>query len=110
MPHHAEGVFNPNAMNQKMVTDFEYPRACRFRKTLPKIMPKIGQNWSKLVNIDRFANFLGLFSRFLGRGTHKRIFTTNIVKNNTFSKKSKKSIFGHFLPILATFYEVKLTF
>jgi hypothetical protein len=31
---HAEGVFNPNPMNQKMVTDFGYPRACRFIKTL----------------------------------------------------------------------------
>jgi hypothetical protein len=32
--HHAEVVLNPNLMNQKMVTDFGYPRACRFRKTL----------------------------------------------------------------------------
>jgi hypothetical protein len=31
-PHHAEGQFNPNPMNKKIVTDFEYPRACRFRK------------------------------------------------------------------------------
>jgi hypothetical protein len=32
--HHAEVVFNPNPMNQKSKTDFGYPRACRFRKTL----------------------------------------------------------------------------
>jgi hypothetical protein len=30
--HHAEGQFNPNPMNKKIVTDFGYPRACRFRK------------------------------------------------------------------------------
>jgi hypothetical protein len=32
--HHAEVVFNPNPMNQKMVTDFGDPRACRFRKNV----------------------------------------------------------------------------
>jgi hypothetical protein len=32
--HHAEGLFDPNAMNQKMFTDFGCPRACTFRKTL----------------------------------------------------------------------------
>jgi hypothetical protein len=30
--HHPEGLFNPNPMKKEMVTDFGYPRACRFRK------------------------------------------------------------------------------
>jgi hypothetical protein len=34
----------------------------------------------------------------------------NTVKNETFSKKSKNSIFGHFLPISAIFIEVKSRF
>jgi hypothetical protein len=29
--HHAEGLVDPNLMKKKMVTDFGYPRACRFR-------------------------------------------------------------------------------
>jgi hypothetical protein len=41
---------------------------------------------------------------------HIRDILTTKVKNETFSKNRKKSIFGHFLPILATFYEVKITF
>jgi hypothetical protein len=32
-----------------------------------------------------------------------------ITFKNDFSKKLKNSIFGQFLPILATFYEVKIT-
>jgi hypothetical protein len=31
-PHHAEGLVNPKVLAQKKVTDFGYPRACRFRK------------------------------------------------------------------------------
>jgi hypothetical protein len=38
------------------------------------------------------------------------ILGTNTVTNETFSKKSKNSIFGQFLPILATFNEVQITF
>jgi hypothetical protein len=30
--HHAEGLVNPKVLAQKKVTDFGYPRACRFRK------------------------------------------------------------------------------
>jgi hypothetical protein len=30
--HHAEGLVNPKVRGQKKVTDFGYPRACRFRK------------------------------------------------------------------------------
>jgi hypothetical protein len=60
-----------------------------------------------LAKIGRFSNFLLLFSRFLGRGTH---LSTITLKELDFSKKSKNSIFGQFLPILATFYKVKITF
>jgi hypothetical protein len=38
------------------------------------------------------------------------ILKTKTVKNETFSKKSKNSMFGQILPILATFYKVKITF
>jgi hypothetical protein len=69
------------------------------------------QNWPKLVKIDRFSNLFGLFSRFSGSGTHpRRSYNEYIVKNETFSKKSKKLIFDNFMLILATFYEVKITF
>jgi hypothetical protein len=30
--HHAEGLVNPKVRAQKKVTDFGYPRGCRFRK------------------------------------------------------------------------------
>jgi hypothetical protein len=30
--HHAEGFVNPKVRALKKVTDFGYPRACRFRK------------------------------------------------------------------------------
>jgi hypothetical protein len=30
-PHHAEGLVDPKVLAKKPVTDFEYPRACRFR-------------------------------------------------------------------------------
>jgi hypothetical protein len=139
-------LLTQKSVDQKTVTDFRYPRACRFRKyqienrlwelplptffktwfkfikcramavctfidsTIfsrwrrckllkappsvkdytnllfigikntehwPSIKPwlnvaKIGQNWPKLTKIDRFSNFLWLFSRFSGRGTHQR--------------------------------------
>jgi hypothetical protein len=81
-PHHAEGVFDSNPMNKQMVTIFGYPRACRFQKhqfeirswllPLPTFFKtwfkfiKYSQNWPKLVKIDRFSNFFGLFSRFSG--------------------------------------------
>jgi hypothetical protein len=31
-PHHAEGLVNPKVLPNKKVTDFGYPKACRFRK------------------------------------------------------------------------------
>jgi hypothetical protein len=81
------------------------------------------QNWPKLVKIDRFSNFFTFFRSWNTSQTILQLLhvfqvvehipddlTTNIVKNETFSKNSKKSIFGHFLPISATFYEVKITF
>jgi hypothetical protein len=30
--HHAEGLVDPKVLAKKTVTDFGYPRACRFRK------------------------------------------------------------------------------
>jgi hypothetical protein len=30
--HHAEALVNPKVIAKKHVTDFRYPRACRFRK------------------------------------------------------------------------------
>jgi hypothetical protein len=30
--HHAEGLVNPKVLAEKKVTDFGYPRACRFTK------------------------------------------------------------------------------
>jgi hypothetical protein len=55
---------------------------------------KIGKNW---LTIDRFSNFFRLISRFSSRGTHSNSFRTITFLVN---------IFGQFLPILATFYEV----
>jgi hypothetical protein len=81
-PHHAEVVFNPNPMNQKiMVTDFGYPRA-RFIKTLNE-----NRLWLLPLQTLPLSNFFGLFSRFSGRDTLQ----TFLVKNDTFTKKSKKS-------------------
>jgi hypothetical protein len=53
---------------------------------------------------------LGYFHVFHVVEHIKDILRTNTVKNETFSKKSKNSIFGQFLPILVTFYEVKIAF
>jgi hypothetical protein len=57
-----------------------------------------------------FQTSLGYFHVFHVVEHIKDILRTNTVKNETFSKKSKNSIFGQFLPILVTFYEVKITF
>jgi hypothetical protein len=57
-----------------------------------------------------FQTSLGYFHVFQVVEHIPDILRTNTVKNETFSKKSKNSIFGQFLPILATFYEVKITF
>jgi hypothetical protein len=112
-------------MNQKMGNDFGYPRACRFRKTLNEnrlnygsfiyqlfskldfYFIKYSQNWPKLTD---FQTSLGYFHVFQVVEHIPDILTTNIVKNETFSKKAKKSIFGHFLLILTTFYKVKIMF
>jgi hypothetical protein len=110
-------------MNKQMVTIFGYPRACRFRKhqfenrswllPLPTFfkkwfnsenIAKIGQNWSKLVIIDRFSNFFGLFSRFSGRGTHQRRSYNEYSQKWDFFEKIKKiyflSFFANFSHIL----------
>jgi hypothetical protein len=57
-----------------------------------------------------FQTSLGYFHVFHVVEHIKDILRTNTVKNETFSKKPKNSIFGQFLPILVTFYEVKITF
>jgi hypothetical protein len=112
--HHAEGVFDPNPMNKQMVTIFGNTRACRFRKhqfenrswllPLPTFFKtwfkfiKYSQNWSKLTD---FQTFLDYFHVFQVVEEIIDILTTNIVKNETFSKKSKKSfldIFCQFQP------------
>jgi hypothetical protein len=67
--HHAGGLVDANLMYKKTVTGCRYPRACRFRKYQFE-----NRSWLKLAKIDRFSNFLGLFSRFSGRGTHQRQF------------------------------------
>jgi hypothetical protein len=85
-------------MNQKMVTDFWTPQIEHVDSE---------KRWPKLTD---FQTFLGYFHVFHVVEHIRNILTTNIVKNETFSKKSKKSIFGQFLPISATFYEVKTTF
>jgi hypothetical protein len=62
---------------------------------------KIGQNWPKLT---------GYFHVFQVMERIADILRTNTVKNETFSKNLKKFNFCQFLPILATFYELKITF
>jgi hypothetical protein len=74
---------------------------------------KIHKMWLKLAIIGNNWPFdlFRLFSRFSGRGTHfLHSFRTITLKNENFQKKSENSIFGQFWPILATFYEVKITF
>jgi hypothetical protein len=65
--------------------------------------------WLKLAKIDRFSNFFRLFLRFSGRGTRDR-FRMITIKNETFEKKIQKFHFWSILPMLATIYEVKITF
>jgi hypothetical protein len=61
-----------------------------------------------------FQTFFLLFSRFSGRGTHRAADSFRIItfKNETFEKKNPKISFlvNEILPILATIYEVKITF
>jgi hypothetical protein len=86
------------------ITVFEYPRACRFRKP-----HQTNQFWS--LRLPTFFKMWFKGAWFFQVVEHIRdILRMNTVKNETFSKKSKNSIFGQFLPILATFYEVKITF
>jgi hypothetical protein len=116
-------LLTQKSVNQQMYTIFGYPWACRFRKhqfgnrswelPLPTFFKtwfkfiKYSQNWSKLTD---FQTSLGYFHVFQIVDHIRDVLTTNIVKNETFSKTSKKSIFGHFLPSSATIYEVKITF
>jgi hypothetical protein len=58
----------------------------------------------KLAKIDPIFKLFRLFSRFSSRGTHPNSFRTITLKEGEISKNSKNSIFGPFLPILATFY------
>jgi hypothetical protein len=64
----------------------------------------------KIAKIDRFSNLFRLFSRFTGRGTHRRQFLNDYIQKWEFSKKIKKF---HFWSIFANFshiYKVKITF
>jgi hypothetical protein len=45
--------------------------------------------------MTNFSNFLGLFSRFSGRGTHQNSFRMITFKNETFEKKIQKFLFCH---------------
>jgi hypothetical protein len=66
---------------------------------------KIGQNW------QIFKLFVAIFT-FFRSWTHqcRDVHRTNTVKNEIFKTKSKKINFCQLLPILATFYELKVTF
>jgi hypothetical protein len=64
--HHAEGLVNPKVRAKKTVTDFRYPRACRFRKhqilsRSPDLAQlyfiKCGSNWQKLTKNGIFDFF-----------------------------------------------------
>jgi hypothetical protein len=63
-----------------------------------------------MLHLTDFQTFFGYFHVFLVVEHIKNSFRTITFKKWDFSKKSKNSIFGQFLPILATFYEVKITF
>jgi hypothetical protein len=65
---------------------------------------KFGQNWQKLSDFQTFSTIFQVVEH--AKDSFERI----QLKNETFSKKSKNSIFGQFLPILDTFYELKITF
>jgi hypothetical protein len=59
---------------------------------------KFGQNWPKLTDFQTFSTIFHIFQVVEhAKDSFERI----QLKNETFSKKSKNSIFGQFLPILA---------
>jgi hypothetical protein len=43
-----------------------------YRSLLYQLFSKRDKKWLKLAKLDRFSNFFGHFSRFSGRGTHRR--------------------------------------
>jgi hypothetical protein len=63
-----------------------------------------------LATIDRFSNFFRLFLSFSGREHTQDSFRMITIKNETFEKNIQKFHFWSILPILATIYEVKITF
>jgi hypothetical protein len=63
-PHHAEGLVNPK-VHEKRLLILDTPVQSIFFQNVILI-----HKMSKLAKIDRFSNFLWLFSRFSGRGTH----------------------------------------
>jgi hypothetical protein len=80
---HPEELVNPKVRAKKRVTDFGYPRACRFRKhqienrspDLP--VPSFFKTWFKFIksgkNLEKMTDFQKKSSSifmFLGRGTH----------------------------------------
>jgi hypothetical protein len=71
---------------------------------------QIHKMWLKLAKIDRFSNFFRLFSRFQVVENIPDSFRMITFKNETFENKSKNLNFWSLFPILATIYEVKITF
>jgi hypothetical protein len=73
-----------------------------------KKLAKIGKNWQKLTDFQTF--FLAIFNLFQVMEHIRDSFRTITLKKSDFPKKWKNSNFGQFLPILVTFYKVKITF
>jgi hypothetical protein len=70
-------------------------------------MAKIGYNWQQLTD---FQTFFGYFHVFQVVEHIPDCFRMITFKNETFEKKSKSLNFWSLFPILATIYEVKITF
>jgi hypothetical protein len=83
--HHAEGLVNP----KEKVTDFGYPRACRFRKHQIEnrftelALPTFFKTWFKKNSLTDFQTFSAIFTLF-------RLWNTldSFEQIQTFSKKS----------------------
>jgi hypothetical protein len=67
-------------------------------------LAKIGQNWQQLTD---FQTFFGYFHVFQAVEHIPDSFRMITLKNETFEKRSN---FWSLFPILATIYEVKITF
>jgi hypothetical protein len=103
------GIVIPKSHELKMVTDFGYPRACIFIKTLNQnrlwlllTLPTFFKTWFKFRNIaKKFQTSFDYFNVFQVVEHIRGILAIRI--------QSKMTLFL-FLPISATFYEVKSRF